>query len=156
MKCAMIRNGSVRLALIWIFLSVIRSGSPTITAAAQFPPTIAITEGKTSHGFPYMFGGVSSDERDAMEERAKGYNLKLVFAERRGAFVSGVSVTVATQKGAEIASLKTEGPWLYLQLPAGNYSIDARLRGAMKQIKNLTVRKEKRVQHVLVWELGEP
>jgi hypothetical protein len=85
--------------------------------AAQFPPTIVITEGKTSQGFPYLFGGVSSDEREAMEGRAQGYNVKLVFAEKRGAFISGVTVMIVTAKGAEIASLTTEGPWFYIQLP---------------------------------------
>jgi hypothetical protein len=97
--------------LVLLLLAPVHFGVPTIKSeAAQFPPTIVITEGKTSRGFPYQFGGVGSDEREALEERAKGYNVKLVFAEKRGAFVSGVSVTLTTAKGAEVASVKTEGP----------------------------------------------
>jgi hypothetical protein len=143
--------------LLLLSMEPTRCGVPTTNAvAAQFPPTIIITEGKTSQGFQYLFGGISSDEREAMEERAKGYNLKLVFAEKRGAFVSGVTVTIANAKGAEIAALKTEGPWFYIQLPPGDYSIKARLRGEMKQINNLAVPKDKRVQQSLIWDLGEP
>ena len=123
--------------------------------AAQFPPAIVITEGKTSQGFSYQFGGVGSDEREALEERAKGYNVKLIFAEKRGDFVSGVSLQITTAQGAVIAALKVEGPWFYIQLPQGNYSIRARLRGEIKEIKNLIVPKDKRVQQGLVWDLGE-
>ena len=124
--------------------------------ATQFPPTIIITAGRTSQGFSYQFGGVGSDERDALEERAKGYNVKLVFAEKRGTFVSGVSLQITTAKGAEIAALKVEGPWFYIQLPPGDYSIKARLRGEIKEIKSMTVPKDKRVQQGLSWDLGEP
>ena len=147
------------LLVIFILLSMapLRCGEPTTQAvAAQFPPAIIITEAKTSQGFPYLFGGVGSDEREAIEERAKGYNLKLIFAEKRGAFVSGVTVTIANAKGAEIAALKTEGPWFYIQLPPGDYSIKARFRGEIKQINNLAVPKDKRVQQELIWDLGEP
>lgn len=142
--------------LLLLSMEPMRCGVPMTNAvAAQFPPTIIITEGKTSQGFPYLFGGISTDEREAMEERAKGYNVKLIFAEKRGAFVSGVTVTIANAKGAEIAALKTEGPWFYIQLPPGDYSIKARCRGEIKQIKNLTVPKDKRVQQGLAWDLGE-
>ena len=144
--------------VMFILLSMepMRCGVPTTKAvAAQFPPAIIITEGKTSQGFPYLFGGVGSDEREAMEERAKGYNLKLIFAEKRGAFISGVTVVIASAKGAEIASLMTEGPWFYIQLPPGDYSVKASFKGETKQIINLSVAKDKRVQQGLIWDLGE-
>jgi hypothetical protein len=139
-----------------MLLEPIRCGVPTMRSeAAQFPPTIVITEGRTSDGFPYLFGGVSSDERGAMEERAKGYNLKLVFAEKRGAFVSGVVVVIATAKGAEIDTMTVKGPWFYIQLPPGDYSIKATFKGQAKQINNLHVPKDKRVQQGFSWDLGE-
>lgn len=123
--------------------------------AAQLTPAIVIAEGKTSQGFPYLFGGVGTDEREALEERAKGFNVKLIFAEKHGSFVSGVTVAMATAKGAAIIALKTEGPWFYIQLPPGEYSVKATFNGETKQIKNLTVPKDKKVQHGLVWDLGE-
>jgi len=139
-----------------LLLEPIRCGVPTIKSeAAQFPPTIIITEGKTSQGFPYLFGGVGSDEREAIEERAKNYNVKLVFAEKRGAFISGIALVIATAKGAEIAALKIEGPWFYIQLPPGDYTVKARCKGEIKEIKNLTVPKDRRVQKGLIWDLGE-
>jgi hypothetical protein len=146
------------LALFFLLsLEPLRCGVPTtIAIAAQFPPVLIITEGKTGQGFPYLFGGVSSNEREAMEERAKGYNVKLVFAEKRGAFLSGVTVMIASAKSAEIASLKTEGPWFYIQLPPGDYAVKATFKGETKQIKNLRVPKDKMIQQGLIWDLGEP
>lgn len=139
-----------------LWLEPTRCGVPTMRSeAAQFPPTIAITEGKTGQGFPYLFGGVSSDEREALEERAKGYNLKLVFAEKRGAFISGAVIMIATTKGAEIDTMTVKGPWFYIQLPPGDYSIKATFKGQTKQINNLHVPKDKRVQQGFSWDLGE-
>lgn len=139
-----------------LWLEPIRCGVPAISSeAAQFPPTIVITEGKTAEGFPYLFGGVSSDEREVLEERAKGYNLKLVFAEKRGAFISGAIIMIATTKGAEIDTMTVKGPWFYIQLPPGDYSVKATFKGQTKQINNLHVPKDKRVQQGFIWDLGE-
>jgi hypothetical protein len=144
------------VVVLVLLLEPLRCGLPTANAAlAQFAPTIVITEGKTSQGYPYLFGGISSDERDALAERAKGYNVKLVFAEKHGAFVSGITVVILAAKGAEVASLKTEGPWFYIQLPPGNYLIKATFKGETKQINNLIVSKERPVQHSLIWDLAQ-
>src|SRR5574341_1247660 len=116
-------NRSTRWAAAGFFLLSLeptRCGVPTVLSeAAQFPPAIVITEGKTSHGFPYLFGGVSSDEREAMEERAKSYNVKIVFAEKGGAYLSGVALTLTRAKNAEIFSQPIDGPWFYIELPGG-------------------------------------
>lgn len=141
--------------ILALSLEPMRCSLPTTGAeAAQFPPAIVITEGKTSQGFPYLFGGIGSDEREAMAQRAKDFNVKLVFAARRGPFVSGVTLTIADTKGAQIAKLVTEGPWFYIQLPPGGYSIEAIFKGQSKWVKGLQVPKDKTVQQTFVWEVG--
>jgi hypothetical protein len=143
--------------VIFVFLlQPTRCGLPTVNfEAAEIRPAIIITEGKTSEGFPYLFGGVSSNEREAMEERAKDYNVKLVFAAKDGSFISGVAVRIATAKGVQIAAVATDGPWFYIQLPAGIYSVRATLNGETRQIKELRVTKDKMVQQGFVWDLGK-
>lgn len=145
--------GAFLSVMTWVVLAAATADREL--AAAQFSPTIVIAEGKTGQGFPYMFGGVGSDEREAMEARAIVYNVKLVFAEKRGAFVSGVSLAIGTAKGGEIVSLSTEGPWFYIQLPPGNYTVKARLKGELKESPNLTVPNDQRIQQSLVWDLAE-
>jgi hypothetical protein len=143
--------------LFILLLEPSRCGTPPLKAqVAPFPPAITITHGKTPQGFPYFFGGVSSDERELMEQRGRNYNVKLVFAEKRGAFISGVTLVLADAKDAEMVSLATDGPWFYIQLPPGSYSARATFKGETKQIKNLWVPKDKVVQQVFVWDLGEP
>jgi len=114
-----------------------------------------ITESKTAQGFPYLFGGISSNERAVMEQRAKGYNIKLVFAEKKGSFISDTTVVIADAKGAELVSLATNGPWFYIQLPPGTYGVRATFRGESKQIKDLRVSKDRTVQQTLIWDLSE-
>ena len=141
---------------VTLTLEPTRCGVPPINAqAAEFPPAIIITEGKTVQGFPYLFGGISSNEREAMQRRAKGYNLKLVFAEKNGSFLSGVTVVVTSMKVGEILSMATDGPWFYIQLPPGTYCVRASFIGQTKQVNNLNVPKNKTVQQTFTWVIAE-
>ena len=141
---------------ITLTLEPTRCGVPPINAqAVEFPAAIIITEGKTVQGFPYLFGGISSNEREAMQRRAKGYNLKLVFAEKNGSFLSGVTVVVTSMKVGEILSMATDGPWLYIQLPPGTYGVQASFSGQTKQVNNLNVPKNKTVQQTFTWVIAE-
>ena len=150
-------SGYAAALFIALLLEPTRCGPRPITSqAAEFPPAIVITEGKTTQGYPYLFGGVSSDERDVMAQRAKEFDVKLVFAAKGGAFVSDVTVTITSTKGDAIASLQTEGPWFYIQLPPGTYDVKATFKGVTKQIKNLRLTKDKTIQQqTFIWDLGE-
>lgn len=148
-------QSSRRLAafVLLFLLQPTHCGLPTVNfEAAEIRPAIIITEGRTSEGFPYLFGGVSSNEREAMEERAKDYNVKLVFAAKDGSFIAGVAVRIATAKGVQIAALATDGPWFYIRLPPGNYSVRATFKGETRQIKSFGVTRDKMVQQGFVWD----
>lgn len=127
----------------------------TLAVAAQFPPTIVITEGQTSLGYPYLTGGVGSDERAALEERGKTFNLKLAFAERRGPFLADVNVVITDRKGAEILSLASAGPWFYMQLPPGSYNVTATYKKQTNELRNLQLPKGLAIKRTLVWNLAE-
>lgn len=147
----------VNFSLLFAFLvfEPLRCGGrlPEVPAA-QFPPAILIVEGKTIQGFPYLSGGVSSDEREVMEERGKTYNLKLIFAAKTGEYLSNVILTIREAKGGEIITITTNGPWFYAQLPSANYSITATFNGQTRMIKSLNLAKDKFVRQVLLWDLG--
>jgi hypothetical protein len=122
--------------------------------SSSLPPVIAITEGKTPQGFPYLSGGVSTDEREAMEKQGKGYNVKLSFAEKRGPYLSDVKLVIAGAKATEIISTITNGPWFYIQLPPGSYAVKATFNDKTREIKRLEVPKDGTVQQTLTWDLG--
>lgn len=141
---------------LFILLEPTRCGVPQVQAQnARLLPGIVITEGVTPQGHPYMFGGISSNEREVMEGRAKDYNLRLVFAAKSGAFLSGVMLVLAAANGAEVVSVATTGPWFYIQLPPGNYSAKATFGEETKQVRNLRVVKERVVQQVFNWDVRE-
>ena len=114
-----------------------------------------IIEGKTQRGFPYLSGGVSSNEREIIEELGKAYNVKLSFAEKTGPYLADVRVVIAEAKGAEIIAITTNGPLFYIQLPPGNYSVKATFNGMSKGISWLEVPKRKTVRQTLTWDLGD-
>ncbi|HXV83964.1 MAG TPA: carboxypeptidase-like regulatory domain-containing protein [Candidatus Binatia bacterium] len=82
-------------------------------------------------------------------------NLRLVFAEKSGAYLVGVSLIVATERGWGIVSTAVNGPWFFVLLPPGSYSITARFATATKTIENVRLVKGKSKQQIFVWHLGE-
>ncbi|MBI2365109.1 MAG: hypothetical protein HYV01_08915, partial [Deltaproteobacteria bacterium] len=106
-------------------------------------------------GFGYLCGGVGSDEREIMEEKGRAYNVKLSFAAKGGAFLSDVTLVIADAKGGELVSLITDGPLFFIQLPPAIYTVIATFRNETKEIKALTVVKDKIVRRTLIWDLGE-
>ena len=79
----------------------------------------------------YTCGGVGSDERRMLESARTDARLELLFVTaKRGGYVAGAQVTVS--RGNErLASFESEGPICLLDLPAGNYRIDAKLGDAV-------------------------
>jgi len=122
--------------------------------ATRHPPSIVITEGKTAQGFPYLYGGVGSDEREMIEARGKAYNVKFSFATKGGAFLSDVKLVIADAKSGELISLIADGPLFFIQLPPGIYTVSATFRNETKEIKALAVVKDKTVRRTLIWDLG--
>lgn len=155
MSSNLARNGRFALVFLVFLLEPSRCGLAPVTGhTAEIRPAIMMTEGNTHQGYPYLFGGVSSNEREAMEERSRDYNLKLIFAEKNGPYLSGVKITLSSTKQSEILAVVTEGPWFYIRLPAGTYDIKADFNGQIKQIKSLNLTREKSVQQVFVWDFG--
>jgi hypothetical protein len=149
------KGKNLALLLALLVLDPIRCSVPqTGVLAAQFPPAIVITRGKTAQGFVYLSGGVGADERLALEERAKAFNVKLVFADADGAYVANVQLEIADGKGEAILSTTTTGPWFYIQLPPGIYNVKATFGGQSKEIKKLLVSNDRITHQVFVWDPG--
>jgi hypothetical protein len=141
---------------IW-FLSILLlayAGTPRFSVAASFAEEASgIVKGKTKAGFYYISGGFGTDERELMLQWSNGYNLKLSFAERSGAYLADVDLTIKDEKGNEVIASRLHGPWFYIQLPSGRYSVEATFKGVTKQIKNLRLPPGERASRVLHWEL---
>jgi hypothetical protein len=75
------------------------------------------------NGIRYMAGGVGSNERAAMEERAEEYSLKLVFALNTGEYLSRIHVVIREPEGEVLLNALSNGPLFFADLPRGRYGI---------------------------------
>lgn len=139
---------AVGLGMLWLL-------TPTGARSAELSQeqTAGIARGKTKQGYRFMSGGIGTGERQAMQEMAKGYNLKLSFAEKSGQYLSGVELVIEDEKGEEIVRSAVDGPWFYIQLPPGKYNIRATVEGRTKRIRALDVPEKRRVLRLLHWDL---
>lgn len=127
------RKTSISLSILLAF-AFLFTFAVTTQGAIQAPePTVS------EQGVRYLNGGVGLEERRAMEN-ITGFNLKLVFANEKGKYISNVSLTLRDADGNYLVAHKDAGPWLMADLPQGNYRINAVVDGE-------PIRKRVRVGH---------
>ena len=130
----------------------ILAGSISTQTSTENPPQII--RGTTDQGLAYMTGGVGTDEREVMQSWGGEYNVKLAFAEISGAYLSDVELLIV-KDGWEMVRATTNGPWFYVKLPPGGYTVKATYEDEQKQIKNLQVAEGHRVTRLVHWDLKE-
>jgi hypothetical protein len=101
-------------------------------------------------GVMYVTGGVSSEAVDQLKSMEKDFNLKLVFANTSGAYLSDVKLTLLDASGHVVLDVTSEGPLLMAKLPAGSYQIDATFNGH-PETRKITVATNKLVTVDFRW-----
>ena len=96
-------------------------------ALAQVPPMQG--EGAAR----YACGGIGSDESTAMRAAMKSHPLSLLFARPDGGYLADVSVKLTDASGTSALSLRAGGPVCLIDLPAGNYTVEATSEGVSKR-----------------------
>ena len=86
----------------------------------------------------YVSGGVSEEDRAALEPMVRDFNLKLVFALRNGEYLSDTAVMVTSARGQPVLEAKSNGPWFFAKLPSGQYTVTATANG-QAQRKSVSV-----------------
>jgi len=124
-------------------------------AAPQEAVGITVIQEKTKQGYPYISGGVGTEERELIEKLAKAYNLKLSFADKTGPYLSDVKLVIEEEKGREIVNTTTNGPWFYIQLPEGTYNVKANFKGKTREMTALRLQKDKPIRRTLLWDVAE-
>lgn len=142
------KRASLLAGLISVSMSI--GAAPVVARAA----VEGIVSGKTANNIAYMSGGVGTDERQQMQMKAKDYDLKLSFADRRGEFISDVTVIIDDQHGKELVNLTTAGPWLFVELPTGNYQLKATFAAHTEEIKDIHVSQGHLAARLLHWDLS--
>lgn len=86
----------------------------------------------------FLTGGIGADEARAMRERRSKYPLTLTFAQKAGQanqFLSRVLVEISRDDGAQLLCATSEGPYLFVDLPAGKYRVVAASKGQVLERK---------------------
>jgi hypothetical protein len=110
------------MRIIVLILLLIAPGMTWADVSAK-PPQ------RSSGYVPYMTGGVGVDEREALFAASKDYGLKLSFAAKdETAFLSDVTVSIATSRGEQVMLMREMGPYLFVKLEPGDYTITASSR----------------------------
>ena len=105
---------------------VIAAAASVFSAVAGYADDIGL-QVQTQGQARYISGGIGFGEREALKAIAarEKMNLKLVFAERSRAYLSAVPVTIKDSAGTVVLKVTTDGPWLFVHLPAGEYRYHA-------------------------------
>ena len=123
------------ILLAGVFIASLYSGYSLAYTGPAF-----YKEGNT-HGVKYMTGGVGLDERAAMEKAANGnFNLQLVFAETTGPYLADIKVDIQGQDGKKLVDMATHGPWFFVELPNGQYTVTVTHDGK-SEVQHLVVGK---------------
>ena len=130
-------SGSARVAgsalASALALACVLSMSPASALAADEAPQI-----RQAGNIAYVSGGVSEEDRMALEPIARDFNLKLIFALRNGEYLSDTAVVVTSARGQPVLDAKADGPWFFARLPSGQYTVTATANG-QSQRKTVSV-----------------
>jgi hypothetical protein len=100
----------------------------------------------------YMTGGIGEDEVDAMRPYAKKFTLNLLFSEGVvGRWATDVNVNIYNEQSESVFRVVGSKPVLYVNLPAGTYTILANNNG-IKLRHKLTLEENTNQKVVLNWK----
>lgn len=92
-------------------------------AVAQFI-SMDIIKG-VEYGIHYATGGISIEERIAMNKINENYNLRLIFALKSGHYLTDIQVDTQNTNGERLLFKESNGPLFLVNLPEGRYTITA-------------------------------
>ena len=125
-----------------LFLSCILTSAHVFAQVAPAPVT--------RNGVTYVTGGIGEDEVHAFRDVAAKYNMRITLASKAGHYLSDVDVRI-TSGQSEVLAVRTEGPFLFVSLPAGRYQVSARDRH-VTETKQVVVPQQGSIDVHLYWD----
>jgi hypothetical protein len=117
---------------------------PLALAAAMPAQGATGKAGSSGEQAHVLSGGVGAGEREQLAQQARGYELKLVFTSTKGAYLADVPVQVRDGKGNVVADAVSQGPWMFVDLPPGTYTVKATSDGK-SETRKVTLGKNQKV-----------
>ena len=76
----------------------------------------------------YLSGGIGTDEREALSEETKKFNLKIIFATKAKAYLADIAVRIKDESGNNLVDATSDGPWFFASLAPGKYTVIATMK----------------------------
>jgi hypothetical protein len=99
----------------------------------------AIRYGVAGAGYEYMSGGLLLDQQQLMERKSGAYNLKLVVVRPRTKLFVPLQILLANNATGKVENISLSGPWNYFRLPAGSYTIGARIGNRFFLLRDIVI-----------------
>ncbi|MDP2153072.1 MAG: hypothetical protein Q8J66_05380 [Methylotenera sp.] len=110
----------------------------------------------TKNGIQYLTGGIGHEEVIEMRPHAKKFTLNLIFSEGEdGHSATAININIYNDKNELVFRLKGAKPMLYVNLPAGVYTILATNNGE-KLRHQLTIDASHNQKIILNWKEASP
>lgn len=99
----------------------------------------------------YLTGGAGRSEAAEMRAKAKDYLLELIFSQKlqgqREEFIADVKVQIEDEQQNKVLDIVSEGPFVLVNLPEGNYLVIVEFNGEVKQKKaTIVVDKHQKIE----------
>jgi hypothetical protein len=129
--------------ILMIFSQLACAESPT-----DYHPKIL----STKSGLHYMTGGIGEEDAGAIRAQAKNFTLNLLFSEgTSGRWVTDLNVNIYNEQSESVFRIVGSKPMLYVNLPAGIYTILANNNGQKLRHK-FTVEEGVNQRIILNWK----
>jgi hypothetical protein len=94
----------------------------------------ATIQGTNELGRPFVSGGASTEELDALNAERNQFSLSVLTAAKgTGAYLADVHVHITDAQSRPVLDTVMDGPLLLVDLPAGRYHVEADLNGTVKK-----------------------
>jgi hypothetical protein len=103
------------------------------TCLLLFAPAWATSRGTTSQGESFVIGGTADDERSAMRQDRKKFNLWVQTGASAGSAPPDIDVRISTRTGQTVLETRMNGPWLFVNLGLGEYFVAVSAAGITQQ-----------------------
>lgn len=97
--------------------------------ATQAEERGSLPTAQSQNGVTYLSGGVGEGQAAAIKAAAANYSVMLTFADPSGAYLADVKVMISDQKGKPVLDTVSTGPMLLVDLPPGQYRLNAEYKG---------------------------
>lgn len=84
-------------------------------------------------GVQYVSGGIGDEELAQLKMIESEYNVRVMLSSKGGAYVANVRLRVLDGGGKEVLSVADAGPFVYIHLPPGKYTLEGKRNGETKK-----------------------